>query len=113
MKYEYLSVDGLTEFTPEHDAVLLVNLTPVLGISPFMKKTVSVKVPNAITSPTYISGYDYDNHPMHNTGKIRTALAKIGVEKSCYIDCPRYGDTLRYFFDDTETAQNFINELLN
>ena len=114
MKYEYLSVDGLTEYTPEHDAVMNIALNPVLGIyEKTMGKPVSVKIPNAITKPTFHSGYDYDNHPSCNEEAVLAALSEIGVKQSALCDYPRYGDTLRVFFEDTETATNFINELLN
>jgi hypothetical protein len=28
----------------------------------------------------------------------------LGIEKKCYIDAPRYGDNLRYFFNSIEEA---------
>ena len=101
----------IKEYTSEHDEVMNAEMQPVRGVyESTMNLPISVKVPHKYTDTTYVSGYDYDNHPVYGD-KPRDVLKKLNIKNRGLCDYPRWDNTLRQFFSDTNQAEQFITEL--
>ena len=94
---------GNKEYSPESDKVLSTDLVLVKNASKYSySNCISFKIPRKYTFQKYVSCIDYD-HPIFESWPDQI-LNNLGIEKKCYIDAPRYGDNLRYFFDSIEEA---------
>lgn len=95
---------GNKEYSLESDKVLSADLVLVknAGYKNMYSDCISFKIPRKHIFKKYVSCIDYD-HPTFEQWP-DDILDNLGIEKKCYIDSPRYGDTLRYFFKSIEEA---------
>ena len=105
-----LSVNGLKQYSPEHDAIMREALVPVTGYYD-ASGLWSVKVPEQFTFVEFKSGWDQDDY-IHNR-KAHEIAVDLGVRFEVMQDYPRYTsahcvDALRFYFDHLEDAYMFI-----
>ena len=94
---------GNKEYSLESDKVLSTDLTLVKNAHDSLYlDCISFKIPRKYIFKEYMSCIEYD-HPIFENWPDRI-LDSLGIERKCYIDAPRYGENLRYFFDSIEEA---------
>lgn len=94
---------GNKEYSPESDKVLSTDLTLVKNAHESLYlDCISFKIPRKYIFKEYMSCIEYD-HPIFENWPDRI-LDNLGIERKCYIDAPRYGENLRYFFKTIEEA---------
>lgn len=95
---------GNKEYSPESDRVLSADLVLVKNASKHSySDCISFKIPQKYIFIEYMDCMDSYQHPLFEKWVDRI-LDNLGIEKKCYIDAPRYGDSLRYFFNSIEEA---------
>lgn len=110
-----LNATQFDKYTPEHDAVMKADLTPVFGAFDLYTDdgfSISVKVPHYFTFVKFESGWDQDDY-IHNN-KADIIADKCGFAYKTLQDYPRYTDkhcanSLRYFFTSVDAATKFID----
>jgi hypothetical protein len=110
------TIANLTQYTPEHDAVMSTYLEPIHMDYSFMGDfQISVKVPESFTFVEFKSGWDQDDY-IHNR-KAHEIARELGLEFQVLQDYPRYSpkdklqDALRFFFKSEGAALRFINAI--
>jgi hypothetical protein len=109
-----LNATQFDKYTPEHDAIMKADLTPVFGAFDLYTDDgfpISVKVPSYFTFVKFESGWDQDDY-IHNN-KADLIVKQLGLAYKALNDCPRYTDkhcanSLRYFFTSVAAAEKFI-----
>jgi hypothetical protein len=97
------TLNNIEKYTTEYDNVMNTPLEVVHGVYDSQWGEYSIKIPNELTSKTYLETFDGDQ-PCYSRD-IENKLEELGLSADTTLaDYPRHGDTLRLIFKDLDKA---------